>query len=409
MAHLAIGDPGRKNKTVEVLLDAVTDTRTGELLSPAQLVERLADVDILLIGESHTDMESHLIQLRVIEELHRAGRQVMIGLEMFPYGQQEILDRWSQGTMSSESFVADAEWYRYWGYHWNYYRDIFLFARDNKLHMFGVNVPRAVVSTVRKEGFDSLGEDARAHMPQQIDTTSSEHRQMFKAFFDDDDELHAMLSEEAWDGMYRAQCTWDAAMGWNALQALRRHGGEKAIMVVLIGSGHVTYGLGAQRQIALHFDGRIASLIPVELDDDEEPTVQASYANFVWGVPDLEFELYPSLGLSLSGSIGPEPRKVIRVGENSPAEQAGVEVGDVLLALGKTQIDASPDLRRAVSLYRWGDVAPLRLERGDEEITVEVAFRRIAEDDEEVEEVEPGEELGHQEESGGEKAPRSLD
>ena len=45
-------------------------------------------------------------------------------------------------------------------------------------------------------------------------------------------------------------------MGWNALQALRTHGGDKAIMVVLVGSGHVAYGLGAERQARLWFDGR---------------------------------------------------------------------------------------------------------------------------------------------------------
>ncbi len=383
VTHLAIGDPGRKDKTVPVVLDAATDTRTGELLSPSQLAARLAGVDILLIGESHTDIESHQLQLRIIEQLHRSGRQVLIGLEMFPYSQQEVLDRWTQGDMSGDSFVAEAEWYRYWGYHWNYYRDIFLFARDNHLRMFGINAPRALVSKVRKEGFESLSEEEREYIPERIDTSSAEHRQMFKAFFDDDDALHAMLTEEAWDGMYRAQCTWDATMGWNALRALRQHGGKTAIMVVMIGSGHVTYGLGAQRQIGLHFDGKVAGLIPVEVDDDDESTVQASFADFVWGVPEMEFELYPSLGVSLSGSIGPEPRKIIRVGEHSPAEVAGLEVGDVLLALGNTVIDASPDLRKAVSFYRWGDVAPLRFSRGDEERTVEVAFRRVIKEEDE--------------------------
>ena len=59
------------------------------------------------------------------------------------------------------------------------------------------------------------------------------------------------MPDAMFQGMFRAQCTWDAAMGWNALQALKKHGGEKAIMVVLIGSGHVAYGLGAERQVKL--------------------------------------------------------------------------------------------------------------------------------------------------------------
>ncbi len=395
VTHLAIGDPERKDKTVPVVLDAVTDTRTGELLSPPQLAERLAGVDMLVIGESHTDIESHNVQLRVIQELHRAGRQVLVGLEMFPYTQQEHLDRWAKKMLSENDFVESAEWYKYWGYHWNYYRDIFLFARDNGVRMFGVNVPRETISKVRTEGFDALDEEQQAHVPPSVDTDNDEQREMFKAFFEDDDELHAMLDDEAWEGMFRAQCTWDAAMGWNALKALKDHGGENAIMVVLIGSGHVTYGLGLERQVRLHHDGEVATLIPVDLDDDEEePTVQASYANFVWGVPEFEYELYPSLGVSLSGSIGPEPRKVIQVSEHSPAEMAGVEVGDVILGLGDTVIDASPAMREAIAGYRWGDVAPLQIERNGERMSLEVPFRRVLvdEDDSDNEEEEEEEE-----------------
>ena len=42
------------------------------------------------------------------------------------------------------------------------------------------------------------------------------------------------MSEEMFEGMFTAQCIWDAAMAHNALKALQRAGGEKAIMVVLI-------------------------------------------------------------------------------------------------------------------------------------------------------------------------------
>jgi uncharacterized iron-regulated protein len=372
-----------------VMLDTITDTRTGEFLSPPELAARLDGVDLLFVGESHTDVESHQVELRVLEALHRAGREVLIGLEMFPYTQQEFLDRWSAGSLEEQAFLEQAEWYRYWGYNWGYYRDIFQFARENRLRMFGVNVPRSVVSAVRTEGFESLGEADRPHMPPRIDTESGEQRQLFRAFFDEDDELHGSLSEEAWAGMLRAQCTWDAAMGWNALQALRQHGGEKAIMVVLIGSGHVAYGLGAERQARLHFDGRIASLIPVEVDEDQPPSVQASYANFVWGVPELEFERYPSLGVSLAGSIGSEPRKVIQVTPQSPGDEAGLAVGDILLALGGAQIRSAADLHAAVSTYHWADVAPLKLERGGEELTLSVAFRRVANEDEDADEAAP--------------------
>ena len=139
--------------------------------------------------------------------------------------------------------------------------------------MFGVNIPRDQVKTVRMKGFEGLSAEQAAHMPESVNTDSDEHRQLFRAYFEADDALHAAISAEQWDGMYRAQCTWDAAMGWNARMALEQHGGEDAIMVVLIGAGHVTYGLGAERQIKDAFDGRISSLAPVPIRDHENEPV----------------------------------------------------------------------------------------------------------------------------------------
>ena len=38
-------------------------------------------------------MEVHRAQLRLLEELQKTGRPLLIGLEMFPYTAQEGLDR----------------------------------------------------------------------------------------------------------------------------------------------------------------------------------------------------------------------------------------------------------------------------------------------------------------------------
>ena len=376
---LEIGDPERKGRQVAVVLDGITDTGTGELLTPQELAERLADTRILFIGEDHTDMDFHRVQARVLEELHRTGREVMVGLEMFPYTRQEILDEWSEGSLDEEEFVESSDWYGNWGYRWDYYRRIFLFARDNGIPMFAVNIPRDHVRTVRTEGFEGLSAEQAAHMPESVNTDSDEHRQLFRAYFEDDDALHVTISEEQWEGMFRAQCTWDAAMGWNARMALQRHGGEDAIMVVLIGAGHATYGLGAERQIRDAFDGQIRSLVPVPIrDGDNQPVhhVRASYAHFVWGVPPEVEPEYPSLGVSLAGAVGSDPMKVIQVSGDSVAQRAGILVGDVLLHLDQHKLDSGVALRKQIAGYDWGDSALLRLEREGEVQTLDLDFRR---------------------------------
>lgn len=380
---LPIGDPVRRDRRAPLLVDGITDTARGDAITPAELAARLDGVSLLFVGESHTDMEFHRVQLRVIGELHARGRQVLVGLEMYPAtaAEQAWLDRWhSDKGLGEEAFLAESHWYRSWGYHWNYYRDIFLFARDKGIRMFGVNVPREVVQTARTKGFEALTPEQKALLPARVDTGNEEHQRLLRAFFGPSDSLHGNMPEAIFQGIYRAQCTWDAAMGWNALQALKRHGGEKAIMVVLVGSGHVAYGLGAERQARLWFSGKTASVIPIPIrEEDGEPrveSVQASYADFVWGLPPSSDPLYPVVGLSTPEQKTGERYKVIAVGEESPAAAAGFQVGDELVSIDGVAYADKETANRLMAGKRWGDQVEYKVVRGGKELDLTVLLRR---------------------------------
>ena len=377
---LAIGEPARKDREAPVVLDGITDTRTGEVITPAELPKRLAGARLVLVGESHTDMDFHRCELRVLQELVRAGRPVLVGLEMYPYPEQRSLDAWVDGQLTEEAFLQGSRWYENWGYNWLYYRDIFLFAREHKLRMFALNAPRDVVTAVRKKGFKNLTPEEAAHIPADVDTSSPEHRTLFKSFFAaGGDPLHSGMDEAQWDAMIAAQSTWDATMAFQAVKALSEPGRQDAVMVVLVGSGHVVYGLGIQRQAARHFQGKVATVVPVNVRDDEGrdvKTVQASYADFVWGVPAQTDPLYPSLGLSTSPMDGEKALKVILVSEKTPAEAAGVQVGDVIVSLDGTAVPDKETLNRLLAARRWGDEAVLAVRRGSETKTLRLALRR---------------------------------
>lgn len=378
---LPIGDPARKDLQVPLVLDGITEAAGGTLLTPTELAERLDDVRVLFVGESHTDMGFHQVQLRVIQELHRRGRTVIVGLEMYPVAAQEWLDWWiADEALTEEAFVEESHWYRSWGYNWKYYRDIFVFARENAVRMVGVNVPREVVQTVRREGFEGLTAEQRALLPERVDTESTEHQQLFRAFFGDEDSVHGDMPPALFEGMFRAQCTWDAAMGWNAVKALEASGDEDAIVVVLVGSGHVAYGLGAERQAKLWFDGRTASLIPVPIGERDDPeaieSVRASYADFAWGLPPVTDPLYPSLGISTPEEKKGEHYRVIMVERASVAAAAGFQVGDELVSIDGVPIDEKETSRRLMAQKRWGDSAVCEVLREGKPLTLTAHFRR---------------------------------
>lgn len=399
LLHLTIGDPERRSRTVELVVDGITETASGETLTPAGVAERLAGTRLVFFGEHHTSMEMHRAQLRLLQELEKTGRPLRIGLEMFPYTAQEGLDRWVDGLLTEEGFLEIGGWYEHWGLHWGYYREIFRFARDHGVPMIGVNTPREVVSAVRKEGVEELSEDQRAHVPPSMNLDGPEtedHRTLFRQMLfgdaDDEETIHSTMSDEQLEAMRSAQVTWDAAMAYNAVRALD-DAPEDAVLVVLIGSGHVAYGLGAERQARQWLDGEIASVVPVPAEDDDgEPveTVQASYADFVWGLPGGEEPLYPSLGASTtqaggeSEGDGPTGRRVIFVPEDSVAARAGLEVGDVITAVDGAQVPDKAAYNRALAAYRWSDEATFTVVRQGEKLDLPVTLRRSPDD-----EVEP--------------------
>lgn len=375
--HLSIGDADRRTREVPVVLDTIVAAASGDRITPEDLAARLVNVRLLLVGETHTSVESHRVQLQIIEALHRAGRHVIVGLEMYPYTRQDALDAWSRGEWSEEEFVQRADWYEVWGYHWGYYREIFQFVKKARLPLTALNVPREVVTAVRRQGIDQLSPEMRQHLPPSIDTEHPDHMVFFKASFDEDDTLHGGMSEEAWRGMLAAQATWDAAMAWHAVQALERAADPRAIVIVLAGSGHVAYGVGIERQARRWFDGPIESVIPVPVADDDGPipSVRASYASYVWGVAYEKAPVYPTLGASTRAVDG-GGREIIAVDDDSPAAQAGLKVGDTIVAFDGRPIESRGALATELAACRWGDVVTLTIERGGARRTVDVPLRR---------------------------------
>jgi len=375
--RLPIGDPARRDREAPVVLDAVTDTASGGLLTPAELAAKLADVRLVLVGEEHVGMDFHRVERRVIEALAAAGRKVVVGLEMYPYPEQHWLDDWTEGRISEEAFLPS--WYRNWGYNWLYYRDIFLFAREKGIRLVAINAPREVVSAVRQKGFQGLTPEEAAHIPTKIDTKSPDHLRLFKASFDEATSFHVGSSDAQWQAMLNAQCVWDATMAWNAAAVLTRDADPKTVVVVLVGAGHVQYGLGIERQARQWYPGKIASVIPVEVEDPKKgpvSAVQASYANFVWGVPAEIGPLYPDLGLATHTRPDDKRLEVLDVEKDTPAAAAGFQVGDVLLTLDGTDVADREVLARLVAGKRWGDAAAFTVRRGDATVAVPVVLRR---------------------------------
>ncbi|MDH3421050.1 MAG: ChaN family lipoprotein [Gammaproteobacteria bacterium] len=358
LLNLPIGDPARADRETSVRVDAITDTSRDELILPQTLTAQIRGNRVVLVGEEHTGHEFHAVQLRVLELLHAANVELAVGLEMFPVDRQAALDAWIGGDLDEQAFIDTADWYRVWGYHWGYYREIFLFAREHAIPMIALREP-----------VDEHAGSAAEELP--VAPASEDHMALVQAFFETDSPVHGGLSPEQLDALVAAQSARDAAMASQIAAALREY--PNRTVVVLAGTGHVLYELGIVRQLPETDRRSAVSILPVEVED-AETFVRASVGDYVWGIPELPYPRFPELGvITMQVDDG---LQVIYVESDSPAGEAGVETGDVLTALNGNALTEKRDLGQAVAAAAWGDAAAITLKRDGAAQQLTVLFRR---------------------------------
>jgi uncharacterized iron-regulated protein len=197
--------------------------------------------DIFFVGEHHDNPHHHRNQLDLIREIHEtAEKPLAIGLEMFETESQEYLDKWVNSTLPLDDFVKI--YYQNWDQPWILYRDIFLYAREHRIPMIALNIPRRIVRKVARQGFASLTTADMSELPEGVtcDVTPE-----YKSFIQKVFGWHG-LQKDSFISFCEAQILWDTVMAINIVKYYAQDNSLK--MVVLAGDGHA-WKPGIPRQI----------------------------------------------------------------------------------------------------------------------------------------------------------------
>ena len=110
---------------------------TGVELKKEQMFNYISGSRIIYVGETHTNIKDHEIQLEILKEMHeRFPGQVSVGMEMFQTTSQGSLDLWTNGNLDEKDF--ERVWHDNWAQDYAYYREIFQFIRDQKIPLIGL-------------------------------------------------------------------------------------------------------------------------------------------------------------------------------------------------------------------------------------------------------------------------------
>ena len=155
--------PGLLILLAVLLLAGCTSSPSGyynlRALSEVEFRDILADIEesrVIFVGEGHTIVKDHMVQMEVIRHLRKKGRKVVIAMEVFPYRLQPLLNDWVMGEID-EAKLRQA-YYSTWTVDYSHYKEIFRFARKEGLPILGINADPAYIDYISRYGIERISE-----------------------------------------------------------------------------------------------------------------------------------------------------------------------------------------------------------------------------------------------------------
>ncbi len=387
-----------RNFPAEINAGDIVHVATGEKITFAQLADSLDGTRIVYVGESHSNKESHELELQLLKEFYkRNGGNIAVGMEMFKRPHQDILDKWTGGEISEKDLLFSTDWDDEWGYDYNHYKGIMDFIRDNKIPVVALNIKREFQKKISRNGIEGLSEEERETLPE-IDTSDVYHRKYLEKIMNVHSHGDTDMSE-AFERFYLIQCVWEDVMADSISKYLSSPEGEEKNLLVFIGGGHIIYHFGVPKRVYRNNHLPYLTITTYELRDlkpeDDHPLFASDIplqpADYVNIVELTRKEPKVMLGVIIrkvyeekeeeekEEQAKKEEEKKYKVAidsvrEDSPAGKAGLKAGDFILSMDDESVSKLFDVIYHVRQKKAGDTCLIKILRGEEKMPVEVTF-----------------------------------
>ncbi|GAB4272792.1 MAG: hypothetical protein Kow0092_27950 [Deferrisomatales bacterium] len=375
---LRVDSPYRDPATLEK--GQILHLATGRLLRREELFDYLAHYPVVYVGETHDNVDDHAVELAVLEALaERFPGRLALGMEMLRRPSQKDVDAYVAGETDEKAFVK--VWQENWGARsFPYYRDILRFARKHRIPVLALNAGHDLRRAVREQGLEGLPPEMAARLPD-MDLEDPYYRAFTRSMH----EAHPHGSVDA-ETFHKIQALWDETMAQTAAAYLGGEPGRR--LLVLAGGNHVRYGFGIPRRVFRRVPVPYAILSPVTVEYPEDkldrlmdvdlPELPLPPADVFWavGYEDLE-DRQVMLGVHIEDVEEGGGVRVLGVIPESPAAQAGIRVGDVIVAADGEPVAQAFDLTYRVSLHGPGDQGSVEVVRQGERLRLAVVYQVV--------------------------------
>ncbi len=178
-------------------------TNKGKKTTYEKMLKVALTSEVVLFGEYHDNSIIHWLQLEFTKDLAQK-KSLVLGAEMIETDNQSYLNDYLSGKITHKTFDSLA---RLWNNYPTDYKPLVDFAKDNKIHFVGTNIPRRYASMVFKQDLpvlETLPQEDQlwmAPLPIEFDINLPGYQAMLK-----------MMGGHAGDKMPKAQAIKDATM-----------------------------------------------------------------------------------------------------------------------------------------------------------------------------------------------------
>jgi hypothetical protein len=138
--EISTTDPHGRLKYVRDFSEAFRDYR--RTLAPEEFQQRCSPADVLLLGDYHALAPSQEFAASLLAQLARnkAGRPVVLALEMVFSRDQYVLDEWLRAEISDDELRAGIHYDDEWGYDWEPFLLLLRQARKHGCSIYGIDL-----------------------------------------------------------------------------------------------------------------------------------------------------------------------------------------------------------------------------------------------------------------------------
>ena len=357
VCNTASAGPGKRytgkhtssNTTSNINTDVVTDSlidlpvvKLQQTDSLAETMEQINAARVVLVGETHTRWDHHLVQLEILKLLYQKSPRLAIGVEWFQQPFQEYLDAYVAGEISEQEMLRLTGYYERWRYDYRLYRPILQYAREHHIPVIALNASRELSAAVSKTGFDDLPAELKEQLPASYDWSDKDYEQRLREVFDLHPDNYGDFAQ-----FHRGQLTWDESMAERAARYLQENPDSR--LLVLAGSGHIAYGSGIPNRIKRRIDVEQFSIL---VSEDYLP-ISENIADFLVLSPAQSLQ-----PVGLIGAILQTQGKLLVIkdfSDNSAIKDAGLLKGTVIIKVDDKKVESLADFKSAVIDKKAGD------------------------------------------------------